>query len=130
MNIVRSLGVFLLNVLLAVGVPPLAAHPVSRYLVFHSSMWGNILFESALSSLVALVFGYTLNLAWNRDEMKWIWLAGAAWCGVGILRALQEAGSVLDVSETYNLLGGISRRDIQVIAIWSGFILPFIRTVF
>ncbi len=67
---------------------------------------------------------------WRRAETKWIWLVGAAWCGVGPLRASLEPGSVLDADESYRIFGGITRRDIQDSVTWTAFILPFFRTLF
>ncbi len=127
---IRSAGVFLLCILVAVGTQLLVKSPIPRKLMLQWSLWTNVGVDGGLSAVGAFILGYALYGAWKRAEMKWIWLAGAAWCGVGLLRASLEPRSVLDADESYNIFGGITRADIQDAMTWTVFVLPFIRTLF
>lgn len=129
MRTLQSAGVFLLNILIAVGAELLVRYPIPRKLMLQWSLWTNVAVYTGLSAVGAFVLGFVLYGVWRKAEMKWIWLAGAAWCGVGMLRVSLEPRSVLDADESYKIFGGITQRDIQDSVTWTIFIVPFVRLV-
>lgn len=81
MRIVRSAGVFLLNVLIAVGAELLVAYPIPRKLTLQWSLWTNITVYSGLSAAGAFVLGYATlwRLEEGRNEVDLVGWRGLVW---------------------------------------------------
>jgi drug/metabolite transporter superfamily protein YnfA len=126
-NRVRSVGIFFVNLLVALVGPGEAVHALRSYFALFRSEWAKMAFESGVRSLAAFALGCSIYWLWRRREMKWVWVPGVIWLIAGILRQLSRSNSALDTLEVY---GGITRRDIETITTWSGFIVPFLQTFF
>lgn len=130
MKTLRSLGVFLLNLIVAVFAEVLTVYPVPHSFWQHRSSGEGILLNSGRSAISASIMGYWIYRRWKRPESKWVWLAAAPWCIVGLFHIPHQPPSVFDSYEVHAISERVTQADIDATLVWTIYFLPFIRTIF
>jgi hypothetical protein len=79
-----------------------------------------------LTITVAFGLGYFVYRRWSPSPSKWVWLAGLFWFGQRTLLTLDgQHGRVF-----WELAGHDFVVDSHTFENWSGYTLPFLRTIF
>jgi len=123
---VRAVGVFLVNLLLAVLGTKVVEAPFDHLVHFSDRTSTAVLKADFLTSTVAFGLGYFVYRRWQPAAAGWVWVAGTCWFGLGALHILGgRQGTTL-----WEISGSQFPLDIDSFVTWSKFTLPLLRTIF
>jgi hypothetical protein len=126
MRSVRAVGVYLLNLIVAVIGTKVVEDPFDHFIHFSDRTSAVVLKADFLTSIVAFALGYLVYRRWQPASARWLWVAGAFWF---VLGALHIVGG-----RQGTMLWEISRSpfplDLDSFVNWSKFTLPLLRATF
>ena len=122
---VRGVGVFLLNVVVAVLGTAVLESPFEHYAhVF--SLRESLLLMDLLTAAFAFGVGYSVYWRWQPAASKWAWIAGVCWLGQRAI--FPPDGNHVVIWEMHATNSVF--LDVERLGNWSVYTLPFLRTTF
>jgi hypothetical protein len=129
---VRAVGMFVLNLLLAVVFTNQLASPLLRFDVH--SIQTSIVKLDFLNAAVAFGLGYFVYWRWRPVSAKWVWVAGVCWFAQRALLLLFEQRSMgvlyRDSAVYWRHFGINCGGDFEACRDWLGYTIPSLRTAF
>lgn len=103
----RSLGMFMLNSLLALLGPALTEAPLDKVIRFHLGV-GVVSTSWAFSILCAGLTAFFLCRAFRNGTAKWVWILPTLWFGLGIFAMARSYGHTVFGETIWTHFSGIS----------------------
>jgi hypothetical protein len=136
MKLLRIAGLFLANLFAAVFGTAVMESGIALKIFHPKTLNGSLLAEEFTSSIVAFVLGFFGYRFLKSATAKWVWIAGLCWFGQRVLGLWLDQSAVRTLTGDHGIaIWGLPwshpRPDDSLgLSIWTGFTLPFLRTMF